>query len=158
MVSNCGCPINSFHGFVRYEVHIHLSRNHTHRIQASGIAGVAMFWDLEKAKEIRALGVGFHSCSVALNLITTILIAGRLMYQRKQVRELGDEHSNRYLSLMAVFAESGAIYSIAGLVFIPLYARNSIFVFPFAGLVEAASVSVLIQTFSTLFANSISRE
>ncbi|KAF9559468.1 hypothetical protein CPC08DRAFT_708871 [Agrocybe pediades] len=105
----------------------------------SGIAGVSLFWDSSKAKEIRALGVGFHACSVALNVITTLLIAGRLMYQRKQIRDLGEEHSKRYLSLMAVFAESGAIYSISGLVFIPLYARNSVFVYPFAGVVEAAS-------------------
>jgi hypothetical protein len=106
---------------------------------ASGAAGVALFRHLDKAQQIRNLGVGFHSCSVALNVITTSLIAGRLLYQRQQVKELGEGHSQQYLSLLAVFAESGAIYSIAGLIYIPLYAQNSNLVFVFAAIVEAAS-------------------
>ncbi|KDR81779.1 hypothetical protein GALMADRAFT_221645 [Galerina marginata CBS 339.88] len=106
---------------------------------STGIAGLALFRHLDKAKPIRDLGVGFHSCSVALNVITTSLIAGRLLYQRRRVKELGEGHGQQYLSLTAVFAESGAIYSIAGLIYIPLYARNSNLVFVFAAIVEAAS-------------------
>ncbi|KAF8909346.1 hypothetical protein CPB84DRAFT_1509098 [Gymnopilus junonius] len=106
---------------------------------ASGAAGLALFRHLDKAEANRNLGVGFHSCSVALNVITTSLIAGRLLYQRQRVKDLGDGHSQQYLSLMAVFAESGALYSIAGLIYIPLYSRNSNLVFVFAPIVEAAS-------------------
>jgi len=105
----------------------------------SGVAGLALFRHLDKAQQIRNLGVGFHSCSVALNVITTSLIAGRLLYQRQRVKDLGEGHSQQYLSLLAVFAESGAIYSIAGLIYIPLYAQNSNLVFVFAAIVEAAS-------------------
>ncbi|PPR03192.1 hypothetical protein CVT26_008040 [Gymnopilus dilepis] len=106
---------------------------------ASGAAGLAIFYFTNEAEVNRNLGVGFHACSIALNVIATLLIAGRLLYQRQRVKDLGEGHSQQYLSLMAVFAESGALYSIAGLIYIPLYARNSNLVFVFAAVVEAAS-------------------
>ncbi|TFK39598.1 hypothetical protein BDQ12DRAFT_682076 [Crucibulum laeve] len=106
---------------------------------ATGIAGVALFHHVDAQNAIVNLGVGFHSLSVALNVLVTALIAGRLLYHRRTISVLGGEHTRQYLSLLAVFAESGAIYSITGLVYIPLYALHSNLIFVFAPLLEAAS-------------------
>ncbi|KAF9477151.1 hypothetical protein BDN70DRAFT_881503 [Pholiota conissans] len=106
---------------------------------ASGIAGVAMFWQTTKKNQVVDLGIAFHSCSVAMNIIATALIAGKLLYQRKLIKELGGEHSMEYLSASAIFAESGALYSITGIIYIPLYATNSPLIYVFAPLLEAAS-------------------
>lgn len=108
---------------------------------ATGVAGLTLFpQQITKVQQIVSLGVGFHACSVALNVIATSLIAGRLLRQRAVIRGLGGDDGRVYLSLSAVFAESGALYSIAGLVYIPLYAINSPLIYVFAGLLEAASV------------------
>ncbi|KAF5368485.1 hypothetical protein D9758_002230 [Tetrapyrgos nigripes] len=110
---------------------------------ATGMAGLLLFYHEEDAQIIRNLGVSFHSCSVALNVIATSLIAGKLLYHRHMWKSIGNpdggEHGRRYLSLLAVFAESGAIYTISGLVYIPLYAKNSNFIYVWAAVLEAAS-------------------
>jgi len=78
-------------------------------------------------------------------VIATSLIAGKLLYHRHIMRAIGNpdggEHGRRYLSLLAVFAESGALYTITAIVYIPLYAINSDFVFVWAAVLEAAAVS-----------------
>jgi len=106
---------------------------------AAGVAGLALFNHADKASAVVNLGVAFHSCSIALNVLATSLIAGKLLYQRHLVRKISQSHGGPYLSLTAVFAESGAIYSITGLVYIPLYATSSPYIYPFAALLEAAS-------------------
>ena len=118
---------------------------------AAGVDGLALFNHADKASAVVNLGVAFHSCSIALNVLATSLIAGKLLYQRHLVRKISQSHGGPYLSLTAVFAESGAIYSITGLVYIPLYATSSPYIYPFAALLEAASVSIspLAISFST---------
>lgn len=114
------------------------------RNTATGIAGVALFWQTSKETQaiVVNLGVAFHSCSVAINMIATALIAGKLLYQRKLIKDMGGDHSQEYLSASAIFAESGALYSITGLIYIPLYGLNSPLIYVFAPLLEAASVSL----------------
>lgn len=113
---------------------------------AIGIAGLALFpQQVTKVHQITVLGVAFHVCSVALNLIATSLIAGRLLYHRANIRQLGGDDGRVYLTLSAVFAESGALYSTAGVIYIPLYAINSPLIYAFAGLLEAASVRSPLQ-------------
>jgi hypothetical protein len=114
------------------------------RDAATGIAGVALFWQTSEEVQVIIvnLGVAFHSCSVAINIIATALIAGRLLYQRRLIKQLGGDHSQEYLSASAIFAESGALYSITGLVYIPLYGVDSPLIYVFAPLLEAASVSL----------------
>ncbi|KAF8188116.1 hypothetical protein BJ912DRAFT_904192 [Pholiota molesta] len=108
---------------------------------ATGIAGVALFWQTSEEVQVIIvnLGVAFHSCSVTINIIATALIAGRLLYQRRLIKSLGGDHSQEYLSASAIFAESGALYSITGLVYIPLYGLDSPLIYVFAPLLEAAS-------------------
>lgn len=121
------------------------STMHTNTLTTgTGIAGVALFYQASEQRQVITLGVVFHTCSVTLNIIATGFIAGRLMYQRKLVKALGGEHSKEYLSASAIFAESGALYSISGLIYIPLYGINSPLIYVFAAPLEAAAVSLRI--------------
>lgn len=80
------------------------------------------FWTEASAN----FAVAFWSLSIGLNMGLTLLIAGRLLVMRNRVREaLGAEHSTAYTSTLSILIESAALYSICGLVFIILYARNS---------------------------------
>jgi len=107
---------------------------------ATGIAGVALFWYTAKTGTIVDLGVGFHACTVTLNVIATTLIAGRLLQHRRVLQDLGSsDHGGQYVSLLAVFAESGALYAIAGIIYIPMYATESPYIYIFAPILEAAA-------------------
>jgi len=86
-------------------------------------------------------GTPFWSLSVTLTILVTLLIAGRLIYRRELLRREEGRKGNdaHYTSLIAIFAESGALYAICGIIYIPLFARNLPIQFPFSGLFAAAS-------------------
>jgi hypothetical protein len=68
----------------------------------------------------------YISLSIAYNIAMTLVIVGRIFYMRKQVASvLGQEYAKSYTSLASMFIESGAIYSIVGLIFIVAYAVDS---------------------------------
>ena len=118
----------------------HMSTDHNSA--ASGITGIGLFHEQEaKHKLVVDLGIAFHSTSVALNVIATALIAGRLLRQSKIIRDYNVDHGRQYISLVAVFAESGALYTISGLVFIPLYAMNDPLIIVFSVFFGASAVS-----------------
>ncbi|EJD43614.1 hypothetical protein AURDEDRAFT_152478 [Auricularia subglabra TFB-10046 SS5] len=71
-----------------------------------------------------AFGTSFWSISVFLNVLTTAMIAGRLLYHRRQMEMLGRARHSQYISVIAVLVESAALYSLSGLVYIPLFALN----------------------------------
>ncbi|TFK35070.1 hypothetical protein BDQ12DRAFT_688752 [Crucibulum laeve] len=84
----------------------------------------ASFWSLAAVN----FGIAYWSLSIALNVLLTLLIAGRLlMFRRKITSVLGAEHSKTYTSVMSMIVESASLYSIWGLVFIISYARGSPF-------------------------------
>ena len=56
----------------------------------------------------------------------TLVIVGRIFYMRKRVATiLGEEYAKSYTGLASMFIESGAIYTIVGLIFIIAYALDS---------------------------------
>ena len=56
----------------------------------------------------------------------TLAIAGRMLLIRKRViSTIGEEHAKLYTSVASMFIESGAVYSIIGLIFIISYGRQS---------------------------------
>jgi hypothetical protein len=64
--------------------------------------------------------------SIGLNILMTLGIAGRMLYLRRSIVDvLGPQHAKLYTGIAAMFVESGAVYSIWGLIFIICYARNS---------------------------------
>jgi len=87
-------------------------------------------------------GTAFWSISVSLNVISTILIAGMLMYHDRKLRRLGFQGSGPYIGIAAVLAESAALVSIFGLIYIPLFAKNMALQYPFSPLfISAASIA-----------------
>ncbi|KAF9014143.1 hypothetical protein BDQ17DRAFT_1231049 [Cyathus striatus] len=108
-----------------------------------GVTCIALYHGSADTHPVVNLGVSFHSCSVVLNVLVTILITGKLLYHRRLVHGLlGEDHCKTYMSLVAVFAESGALYSIIGIVYIPLYATGSNMFIAFVPFLEAASVGI----------------
>lgn len=91
-------------------------------------------------KLISDLGTAFWSISVSLNVISTLLIAGRLLWHQRSLRQIGLQHSNQYTDIVAVLAESAALYSICGLIYIPLFALNLSLQYPFSALFNSAAV------------------
>jgi hypothetical protein len=70
--------------------------------------------------------VPFMLLSISLNLAMTVAIVARIIYLRKRVvASLGKQHAQMYTSLASMFIESGALYSLWGLIYVISKARNS---------------------------------
>ena len=70
----------------------------------------------------------FWSFSLALNVLATALICGRLIFFRYQLRRaFGDDCNSEYTTIIAMIVESEALYSIYLIMFIiPLILENSL--------------------------------
>ncbi|KAJ7840749.1 hypothetical protein B0H13DRAFT_2100306 [Mycena leptocephala] len=85
-------------------------------------------------------GTAFWSISVALNVILTALISYKLLRQHHKMRSLRvTEVGDRYTDIVAILVESAALYSICGLIYIPLFALNLPLQYPFAALLGSAA-------------------
>jgi len=73
---------------------------------------------------IAVMGTAFLSLSVSSNITSTLLISGQLLRHRRALRRVGLESSVLYTGIIAIIAESAALYSGCGLIYIPLYARD----------------------------------
>ncbi|TFK18701.1 hypothetical protein FA15DRAFT_709633 [Coprinopsis marcescibilis] len=70
----------------------------------------------------KAFGVSYFWISLSTNILMTILITSRLWwYRRTAMRSLPEEQVREYFSLITIFVESAAIYSMFALVFIITY-------------------------------------
>jgi len=66
-----------------------------------------------------SFAIPYFSLSVALTIISTVLITVRLMAGRRVIQKvLGTSHSAPYVSVAAMIIESAALYSIVGIFFI----------------------------------------
>jgi hypothetical protein len=101
---------------------------------------------------ITHIGTVTWSTSVALNVLCTILISGRLISHQRRLSVLTSGNSagtrNRrksgdYLSVAAIFAESAALYSIVGIIYIPIFGTNSALEPPLATLWGSVAVRLL---------------
>lgn len=64
--------------------------------------------------------------AVGMNIIYTILVVGRLLSLRSQIKEvLGPEHAKTYTSIAAMVIESAAMYSVLGVLYIASFSKNS---------------------------------
>lgn len=88
---------------------------------------------------ISDFGTAFWSISVSLNVISTLLIAGQLLWHRRSLRRAGLKESDQYLTIAAILAESAALYSVSGLIYIPLFARDLALQYPFSALFNSAA-------------------
>lgn len=68
----------------------------------------------------------FFTLSLSHNIIITLLIALRLLIQRKHIADvLGYKHAQQYISIVAIVVESAAIFSITSITFLGLYLSNN---------------------------------
>jgi hypothetical protein len=69
------------------------------------------------------LGLPFYGLSIGLTLITTALIAYKLLSHRRELRRAGINLANAldtYASVSNIMIESGLLYTIFGVIFFPL--------------------------------------
>ncbi|KAI0057349.1 hypothetical protein BV25DRAFT_1812519 [Artomyces pyxidatus] len=76
-------------------------------------------------------GLVYWSFSIALNVILTTLIVGRLLYMRRRIADgpFNGSHTNVYLSIAAILVESAALYSICMIVFLIGYSTDGMLQF-----------------------------
>lgn len=87
-------------------------------------------------------GTPFWSISVSMNVLTTLVIAGKLVYRKRAF--VSTERSNRlstYTPEVAIFLESAALYAICAIIYIPMFARSIPLQYPFSALLVSAAVS-----------------
>uniref|UniRef100_D8Q5A6 Expressed protein n=1 Tax=Schizophyllum commune (strain H4-8 / FGSC 9210) TaxID=578458 RepID=D8Q5A6_SCHCM len=71
-------------------------------------------------------GLAYFSLSLAVNVLLTLLIAGRLLAMSKRVKAtLGPQHAHMYTSIAALVVESASPYALTNLVFIITYGMGS---------------------------------
>ncbi|KAJ7055839.1 hypothetical protein C8F01DRAFT_1373345 [Mycena amicta] len=93
-------------------------------------------------------GTAYWSLSISLNILLTLLITGKILRLRRQIKgPLGSHHAERYFSVVAMLVESASLYSIVGLFFIITYARSSSvqnLIFPALGQVQAIAPMLIL--------------
>ncbi|KAL1688297.1 hypothetical protein GGG16DRAFT_60235 [Schizophyllum commune] len=72
------------------------------------------------------VGLAYFSLSLAVNLLLTLLIVGRLLAMSNRVKNmLGAQHAHTYTSIAALVVESATPYALTNLVFIITYGIGS---------------------------------
>ena len=73
-----------------------------------------------------SLTLGFWCFSLALNVIATALIVGRIVYHRYQFeRVLGGQHASQYTGILAMFIESELLYTVYLILYIVPFVLNN---------------------------------
>lgn len=63
--------------------------------------------------------LAYYVMSLALNVIVTLLIVGRLLhFRRRIVRALGPDHVSTYANIVSILVESASLYSVFALLFL----------------------------------------
>lgn len=64
--------------------------------------------------------------TLALNIIVTLLIVGRILFHRRRVNLLlGAEHVAHYTNIVAILVESASLYSAFSILFLVPFALNN---------------------------------
>ncbi|PIL23303.1 hypothetical protein GSI_14613 [Ganoderma sinense ZZ0214-1] len=112
-------------------------------VVAAGIATVVLTSRPQAsfdASYVINIEIAFFCMSVSLNVLCTVLIAWRLLLHRHDVRHLGFTSSKKYTSVLIGVSESAALYSVVGIVCIPLEVLQTPVQFPFNSLVGTLTV------------------
>jgi hypothetical protein len=84
--------------------------------------------------------IAYISLSVALNVILTLLSAGRLLSHQWTLSRAGMRDSGIYTKISTVLAESAALYTVIGLIYVSLFAQKLEIQDPFSNLWFMAAV------------------
>ncbi|KAI0324257.1 hypothetical protein GY45DRAFT_1349503 [Cubamyces sp. BRFM 1775] len=83
----------------------------------------------------------FYCLTISLNILCTLLIAGKLWMQHRRVQALRAAGAWSYTMVIAIIVESAALYSLCGIIYIPLIVRSLPLQFPITALVGSLTVS-----------------
>lgn len=91
-----------------------------------------------------SFGTPFYVLSISLNVLCTVLIAGKLWYHHRKMSKY-DFASNHgyYMAIAMIIIESSALYSVVGIIYIPLFVLNLSLSFVFSPLLGSAAVGNL---------------
>jgi hypothetical protein len=84
----------------------------------------------------------FWSLSVSLNVLTTLLVATKLLAHRREMLRLGvamHDSVREYTSVVGILAESATLYALTGVIYIALFTHNVPVADPFSTIFAAAS-------------------
>ncbi|TFK40038.1 hypothetical protein BDQ12DRAFT_721516 [Crucibulum laeve] len=81
----------------------------------------------------------FYSLSISLTMLSTLLIATKLLLHQRRNRALLDPHDNRYSAIVAIFVESAALYTIFGIMFIICFSKDTPLQYPASSLFNIAT-------------------
>ncbi len=82
----------------------------------------------------------FYSLTVSHNIICTLFIAGRIWHQQRVMSVLGSSGMWTYNAIIAVIVESAALYSLCGIIYIPLVVRMLPLQFPITAVIGSLTV------------------
>lgn len=76
-------------------------------------------------------GLAYFSLATTLNTLLTMLICGKLLLEQRRLKRTQGIHPNAssnipYKSIISIFVESSALYSVTSLIFIGTYAANNV--------------------------------
>ncbi|KAG1829614.1 hypothetical protein EV424DRAFT_1507195 [Suillus variegatus] len=117
---------------------------------------IGLMWLLQVATNIPYLSstsinytVPFLSFSLALNIISTIIIVLRLLtYRRRISKVFGSRYGTQYMSIAAMMIESAALYSTFSVAFLTLFLLNNPISATFIGaLTQVQIISMLLIIF-----------
>jgi hypothetical protein len=104
---------------------------------------VHTFWDSVSTK----FGIAYASLTLSLNIILTLMIAGRLLRMKSLVKSaLGGQASSMYTSVSAILIESAALYSTWLTAFLISYSLNN----PVQNLLLPTFAQIQVDSFNIL--------
>ncbi|KAG9311514.1 hypothetical protein JVU11DRAFT_7717 [Chiua virens] len=97
---------------------------------------------------VQVAGTAALSCSVAMNITTSVVVSARLLFYRRTISQaVGSQQGQFYLSYMAMMLESTMLYTVFSTTALIFFAINSplfnVF-FPVLGIVQAISPSLIV--------------
>ena len=111
--------------------------------------GIGLLWSTSRpaaslgGSEIINWQTSFYSCTVSHNIMCTVLIAGRLWYHNHRSHNLiRASETSPYTSIIAIIVESAALYSVCGIIYIPLVVKMLPAQFAFTALVGGLTVRI----------------
>ncbi|KAH7914554.1 hypothetical protein BJ138DRAFT_1143693 [Hygrophoropsis aurantiaca] len=98
---------------------------------------------------VLAFAVPYWTCSVALNILASLLIAIRLLvYRRLLVQSIGPQHGKPYTTYIAMTVESAALYSVFGIIVLVTFALNNQLenaFLPILGIIQVLAPAIIIS-------------
>ncbi|KAH7922971.1 hypothetical protein BV22DRAFT_1016233 [Leucogyrophana mollusca] len=116
---------------------------------------VVLLWEschpqsFQNSSVVLSLIIPYWACSVAQNVVSSLLIAARLLHYRRRLHKaLGSHTGHPYLTMIAMTVESAALYTLFGIITLVLYSlgntTESIFV-PILGMMQVIAPNLIIH-------------